>query len=111
MRSATVTNGTALLELSRILDKMATLGKPDSYFFNKMIDTLLYIWFDSMVNHQIPISKHRQIYINLSRVDKGFGKRFRYQFAKRMFSNRMGGLRQLIGDGFLYRFIRKRTTK
>ncbi|GAB3317711.1 glycosyltransferase family 2 protein [Hymenobacter humi] len=111
VRSTTITNGTALLEHSRVLNMMATLGKPDSYFFNKMIDTLLYIWFDGLINHQIPVSKHRQIYINLSRVDQGFGKRFKYAFAQRMFPNKLSGLRQLIGDGFLYRFMRRRTTK
>ncbi|MBC6988293.1 glycosyltransferase family 2 protein [Hymenobacter sp. BT491] len=108
VRSATVTNGIALLELTRVFKVIQKYGEPDAFFFNEMFKATLELWFRSMVEHRIPLKRHRLIYNNLVDVDKSFTGRFRRDFSKFLVGNNFSGVRQLLGDGLLYKIIKRK---
>jgi len=108
VRSKTITDGTALFELTRMLYLLHNFTSLEPYFFDKMLNRLIDTWFTGMIEYDIALARHRQIYTNFKLLDKNFHQRFRREFAKRMFPNRMSGLRQLVGDGVLYRLTKRR---
>ena len=111
VRSKTITDGTALLELTRMLSVLDGFTKFEPYFFDIMLDKLHNIWFTSMIEYDVSLTRHRQIFRNLKVIDKQFYSRFRRNFSSRMFPNKMSGLRQFLGDGILYRIIKKHPQK
>lgn len=108
VRSNTRNDGTALLELTRLLICLNKLVKFEFHFFDKMLNTLIDLWFMGMIEYDIPLSKHKVIYYNLKLLDTNFHQRFQREFAKRMLPNKMSGLRQLLGDGIIYKILKKR---
>lgn len=108
VRSRTITDGTALLELTRMLVLLNGFTKFEPYFLEKMLSTLVDTWLTGMIEYDISLARHRQIYHNFRLLEQSFHQRFRRKFVTRMLPNRMSGLRQLLGDGLLYRLVKKR---
>jgi glycosyltransferase involved in cell wall biosynthesis len=107
VRSATVVNGQNLLELTSVIEIIKQYGQPDPYFFDKIIRYIIKMWFVAMIEYNVPLRKHYKIFKNLLRIDKNFMTRFRGEFQDFMLVNKFSGLRRLLGDGILYRLLRR----
>jgi len=107
VRSTTILNGTNLVELSLVTEEIQKYGTPDTYFFDKMIRTIIRMWFDAIIEFDIPLKKHFTIYNTLNRSDKNFWYRFREEFNNYMLPNNFKGLRRLVKVGILYRLLKR----
>lgn len=107
-RSPAVISGRALLEALRVLNKLQQYGPMNELAFNKTIDGLLNMWFTSFIRYTIPLAVHRQIYLAFKEIYPGFAKLIYDRSRKFLFSNKFSGLRQVLGDGLVYKYIRKK---
>ena len=107
VRSSTIVDGTALLEMTRLLQVLKSYGEPDPFFFDKMMNELTNMWLRSIIDYKIARSRHVDVYNNLKKADKMFLLRLVKLSSNFLFSNNLSGLRQLLGDGLLYRFMPK----
>lgn len=105
VRSTTTINGLALLEATRVVAFIKQLVVPEPYFFNKILNFLVRMWFTGIITYDIPLARHKQILANFRQLDPHFRQRFRREFAQFMFPNKLSGLRQLLGDGIVYRLL------
>lgn len=105
VRSVTTINGLALLEAMRVVAFIQQVGVPDPYFFNKILDFLVRMWFTGVIEYDIPLTRHKQILRGFRQLDPHFRQRFRREFARFMLPNKLSGLRQLLGDGLVYRLL------
>ncbi len=106
VRSATVLNGTAILVLTRVIGVLKKYGTPDAFFFNEVIRGTIRMWFEAMIEYNVPLKRHYEIYKNLVQSDENFRYRFKGEFKKYMLANKFSGLRRLLGDGIIYRLLR-----
>lgn len=106
VRSKTLINGIYFLELTRMLAILQKYGEPDSVLFNKMIDSILNMWFSSMIEYDIPLKRHYNIFNNLCNINNYSKQVSRTKLKTFLFNNKASGVRQILGDGILYPFLR-----
>jgi glycosyltransferase involved in cell wall biosynthesis len=107
VRSKTLEKGIALSELTRVVRTIQQYGEPNQKFLNQVIDILNGMWFAGIVANDIPLDKHLQIMSNLRAVDSKFVSRFRQYFTQYFLSNKLSGLRQLLGSNLFYKSVKK----
>jgi glycosyltransferase involved in cell wall biosynthesis len=96
VRSATITDGTALLEKTRLLIILNKLTDLEPQFYNKILDKIIDMWLQGIIEYDIPLLRHRQIYYNLKQLDKHFYQRFWHEFRHKIFASKMSGLRRFL---------------
>ncbi|QIL77238.1 glycosyltransferase family 2 protein [Hymenobacter sp. HDW8] len=107
VRSRTLINGVYYLELSKLLGIIKKYGEPDKLFFGIMVDSILEMWLKSMLEYQIPLRRHYIIYKNLTGLSPDIKRKTDFELNKFLFSNKLSGLRQIMGDGILYPILRR----
>jgi len=103
VRSKTLVDGTALVETTRMLDELRRYGQPDAGFYDKALKLLLQTWFHAAIYYQVPWHKHQLIYRNMIALDPTFKARFGRSVRQFLLSNRLAGLKMLVGDRVLPR--------
>ncbi|RPD46902.1 glycosyltransferase [Hymenobacter sediminis] len=103
VRSKALVTGLALAEEARILNFLQQFGSLNKAVYQKKIESLMQRWFYGMVNYNIKLETHRDIYSLLAQLDPSFGRQFITAFSKFLFSNKLSGIRQFIGDKLLSR--------
>jgi glycosyltransferase involved in cell wall biosynthesis len=101
VRSKALITGLALAEEARILKFLQQFGPLNSHAYQKKINSILQRWFYGMVNYNITMARHREIYKELAQVDPRFTRRFAFAFSCFLFGNKLSGIRQFIGDKLL----------
>jgi len=107
VRSRSALSGLSLVEETIVLREMQQYGPPDAIFYHKKIESILSNWFYAMIYFQVPMRNHLAIFRNLTKVETRFPQRFAAKFGYFLFSNKLSGIRQFIGDKWLYPVIRK----
>ncbi|OGX91079.1 glycosyltransferase family 2 protein [Hymenobacter coccineus] len=107
VRSKTLAKGVALSERSTVLRAMQKYGKGNGKFFDIAVNDLVNTWFSEMILNNIPLKTHMKIFSNLKKVNTKFSKDFLTCLNKYFISNNLSGLRQFLGDGLLYKVLRK----
>jgi glycosyltransferase involved in cell wall biosynthesis len=102
VRSKTLENGTALVETTQMLAAMRQYGEPDEYFYAKSVEMLLAVWFHAFIYYQVPVERHRAIYQNMTALAPGFRGQLLTAGRRLLFSNKLSGVRMLLGDKLLY---------
>ncbi len=97
----------ALHEKTRVLRAVQQYGETNTFFLNLTLDTLFAEWFQGIIMNSIPVRTHSEIQKNLRRADKLFVLHFAKAFKKYILGNNMSGLRQFLGDGIIYRLIKR----
>ncbi|SMB89500.1 glycosyl transferase family 2 [Hymenobacter roseosalivarius DSM 11622] len=108
VRSASLLNGVALLEETHLLRAMLGYGAPNPLLLEKKITFILRNWYLSWAYNDVPADRYRQMRHNMQVVVPGFQGRFARELGKFLVSNRLGGLRQLIGDGLIYPWLKRK---
>ncbi|GAB2473666.1 hypothetical protein GCM10011375_25640 [Hymenobacter qilianensis] len=107
VRSRTLVNGVYYLELSKLLGIIKKYGEPDRFFSGIMVDSILEMWLKSMIEYDIPLSRHYMIYKNMIGLSPEIKRKTKFQLNRFLFSNNFSGLRQVMGDGIVYPFLRR----
>ena len=107
VRSRSALSGLSLVEETFVLNEMKQYGEPDSSFYHKKIESILSKWFYAMVYFNVPLKNHWAIFRNLKKQDKSFPRKFTAEFSRFLFANRWSGVRQFVGDKWLYALMKK----
>ncbi|TGD82989.1 glycosyltransferase family 2 protein [Hymenobacter wooponensis] len=105
VRSATLVSGVAFAEEAKMMVKLKRFN-PDPALYKIKVNGLLPKWFYGMVNYRIPLQRNYEIYHNLAQVYPGFARKFVREFSKFLFSNKLSGIRQFVGDKMLAKISR-----
>lgn len=106
VRSTTTFDGTALVELTRLLKQLNTLTSFKPYFLDVMIGTLVRMWFDGIIKYNVSYARSKEIYKNLKTIEPQLHKRIWYEF-NTIFPSTSSGIRQFLGDGLVYKYVFK----
>lgn len=106
VRSKSLVKGVALHEMSRVVLEMQQYGEPNTVFLNAAVDSITKGWVKDIILSKIPLKTNIAIFRILRTVNPNFTKSFVAHFAKFLFSNKLSGIRQLLGDGLLYKITR-----
>lgn len=109
VRSSKVTNGSALLEMVSLLKPLHQYGPPEAISYKKKLDEYLAFWIHCMVSpaYTISLSQHRALFNSFKALIPNFEARLTKEILHFLFSNKLSGVRQLLGDGILYPLLRK----
>lgn len=109
VRSASYFNGASLLETLRLQKLLRQYDTPEATPRQRAIDDGTAFWLHSFINpaYKIPWSRHREIYRSFQALQPDFGRRLPVTVGRFLFRNKLGGLRQLLGDGILYPILDK----
>lgn len=110
VRSATNADGTALVELTRLLKKLNNMVSFRPFFLQVMISTLVAMWLEGIIKYNISYAKNNEIYRNLKCAESNLNKRILLEFTK-IYPSKMSGIKQLLGDGLLYKYVLKHRRK
>ncbi|MFD1466657.1 glycosyltransferase family 2 protein [Hymenobacter caeli] len=107
VRSSTLANGVSLHEKTKLLHVIQQYGAPNPVFFDKMIEELMQLWFQGIIANDIPFHTQVRIHSNMRSINKRFYPIFFKYFKKNMLENNLSGMRQFLGDGLLYKILKK----
>ena len=108
VRSSKVTNGFALLEFVQVLKSLRQYGPPEPILYQRKLKEHIDFWIHCIVHpdYHISPSTHRRIFQAFAAIEPHFTTRISRDILKFLFYNKLSGLKQVIGDKFLY-FLRK----
>ncbi|QJX47555.1 glycosyltransferase family 2 protein [Hymenobacter taeanensis] len=101
VRSGAVTNGQGLKEEAHLLGLMQQYTPLNTSFYELRINSFIARWFYGLINYNISSGYNKYIYKELKRTQPNFTKYLVKAGLLFLFSNKMSGIRQIIGDGIL----------
>jgi len=104
VRSSNAVSGVALLEFVEVLQQLKSYSDIDPAAYEARLSFIFHSWFNSIVYSKVSIGTHFSMYKALSKLDNSTDRRLR----NLLFSNRLSGLRMLIGDGWLLPMFNKK---
>lgn len=109
VRSSKITNGLALLEFVRALKPLREYGPPEPSLYRRKLTEHVSFWIHCMVHpdYHIPVSRHRQLFRAFAAIEPHFTNRLSRAVLSFLFSNKLSGIRQVIGDNLLYPLLKK----
>ncbi|TPG72261.1 glycosyltransferase family 2 protein [Hymenobacter nivis] len=107
VRSATIMDGTALIEKVRLLHIIKKIAALDYFFYNKMLDSIVGLWVAGIIEYNIPLARHRYLYYNLKQLDTSFHQRFWSNFNDKILSNNLSGLKFLVKKYVINRIVKR----
>ena len=106
VRTKTALDGSKLEESSRVLEAIRLYGMPDSEYRDKNLNQLLNLWYETWSYQNMSWSQHKKVFNNISSVEPDLIHKL-FKVMTRKFFYKASGFRILIGQKFLYRFIKK----